>query len=121
MRPGTETHNGSGFVKFKSSDIAQKLIKESERIEQLDPLATSTGLSEYNFELGGRRLKFFPALPRKEVGKIQLERKEKDESNAPKNKNTLDYWIYHDKQRKRNFYLAKMGLNEPLEVFFYHF
>ncbi len=116
MRRDAETHNGSGFVKFKDPEVAQKLIKESERLEKIDPLASSTGLSEYNFELGGRRLKFFPALGRQEVGKIQESRKEQDDSNAPKNKGTLDYWIYHDKHKKRNFYLAKMGLNEPLEV-----
>jgi len=40
-----ETHNGSGFVKFKSKEIAEKLIKESQRLEQIDPLSKSVGLS----------------------------------------------------------------------------
>lgn len=57
-----------------------------------------------------------PALRRKEVTDIKEVRKQKDQENEPKNKNSLDYWIYHDKQKKRNLYLAKYGLNDPADV-----
>ena len=58
-----------------------------------------------------------PALAKKEVTKIKDARDKKFEENAPKNKNTLEYWIYQDKHKKRNLFLTTFGLNDPEEVF----
>src|SRR4051794_29737706 len=96
MRYDTETHNGSGFVKFKSPEVAQNLIQESKRIEEADPLQTSSGISDINLEIGGRRVHVFPALARTDLTKVQESRKH-DDTHAPKNKNHIDYWIYNDK------------------------
>ena len=71
---------------------------------------------EINLELAGRRLKILPALHKKEVAEIQKNRKEKFEAGAPKNKNSIEYWMYVDKHNKRNLALLKYGLNEPEEV-----
>lgn len=57
-----------------------------------------------------------PAMAKKEVKKVTEERQKNFNENAPKDKNSLDYWIYQDKQKKRMLYLAKLGLNDPEQV-----
>lgn len=66
--------------------------------------------------MAGRRLKVLPALHKKEAVEVQKNRKERDEAGAPKNKNSIEYWMYVDKHNKRNLALLKCGLNEPEEV-----
>jgi len=54
-----------------------------------------------------------PALGKKEVTQVKEERQKKFDENAPRDKNSIDYWIYQDKQKKRRLYLTKFGLNDP--------
>ena len=71
---------------------------------------------EVSLELGGRRMIILPALARKEVRTLKETRSQKDGENAPRNPNTIEYWVYHDRTRKRNIYLAQCGLNQPSDV-----
>jgi len=57
-------------------------------------------------------------MGKKDVKKLKESRDKKFEENAPKNKNTLEYWIYQDKHKKRNLFLTKFGLNDPEEVIY---
>lgn len=57
-----------------------------------------------------------PALDKKEATNLQETKNQKEDKDAPKNKNTLEYWIYQDKNKKRNLHLTTYGLNDPEEV-----
>lgn len=128
----TETHNGTGFIKFNSPAVAKKLVDESKKLE--DGLATllkgDTSVSgilinihsllnvivDVSLELGGRRMIVLPALGKRDVESLKASKKEKDQENVPRNQNTIEYWIHNDKHKKRNIYLANSGLNNPSDV-----
>ncbi len=128
----TETHNGNGFVKFKDAKTAKYLVEQSKKQEAINPfhkdgtavtgrnisyeLFISNFVKEVSLELGGRRMIILQAMGRKDVSKVRLERQKKDDENAPKNKNSLEYWIYQDRNKKRSLYLAEVGLNNPDQV-----
>ena len=58
-----------------------------------------------------------PTLSKKDVTQVKEDRKKTFDENAPRDKNSIDYWIYQDKQKKRRLYLTKFGLNDPEEVY----
>ena len=117
MNRETETHNGCGFIKYKSPDVAKYIIEQSKKYEGTNPLRKdNTVIADVNFEIGGRRMIVLPAMAKKEVKRVTDERQKNFNENAPKDKNSLDYWIYQDKQKKRMLYLAKLGLNDPEQV-----